>query len=167
MKVLVTYYSETSNTEKVARAVYEGIDQDPKEIHPIEAVTPLEDFDLIFCGFPVHASSVPPKIEAFLQRIPQGKMVALFATHGCLRGGHLAVTAFDSAMAIASQARVIGTFGCRGKVKPQLMEALGRNPKHRAWVEEAHSAAEHPDEADLEECKAYARRIVAKARSRP
>jgi flavodoxin len=167
MKVLVTYYSETSNTEKVARAVYEGIDQEPKEIHPIEAVTSLEDFDLIFCGFPVHASSVPPKVEAFLQRVPQGKMVALFATHGCLRGGHLAVMAFDSAMAIASQARVIATFGCRGKVKPQLMEALGRNPEHRAWVEEAHSAAEHPDAADLEECKAYARRIVAKARCRP
>jgi flavodoxin I len=167
MKVLVTYYSETSNTEKVARAIYEGIDEASKEIHPIEAAKNLEDFDLIFCGFPVHASSVPPKVEAFLQGLPQGKMVALFATHGCLRGGHLAVTAFDNAMALASNARVIATFGCRGKVKPQLMEALGRKPEHRAWVEEAQSAAEHPDEADLEACKAYARRIVAKARSKP
>jgi flavodoxin I len=166
MKVLVTYYSETSNTEKVARAVYEGIDEASKEICPIEAAKNLEDFDLIFCGFPVHASSAPPKVEAFLLSVPQGKMVALFATHGCLPGGHLAVTAFDNAMTIASQARVIGTFGCRGRVKPQLMEALGRKPEHRAWVEEAHSAAEHPDEADLDACKAYARRIVAKARAR-
>jgi len=166
MKILVTYYSETSNTEMVARALYEGIDQASKEIHPIEAVKQLEDFDLIFCGFPVHASSVPSKVEAFLKRIPEEKMVALFATHGCLRGGQLAVTAFENAMAIASGARVIGTFGCRGKVKPELMERLGRKPEHRAWVEEAHSAADHPDEADLEGCRAYARRIVAKARSR-
>jgi flavodoxin len=166
MKVLVAYYSETSNTERAARAVYEGIDQALKEIHPIEAVTHLDDFDLIFCGFPVHASSVPSKVEALLKRIPEEKMVALFATHGCLRGGQLAVTAFENAMAIAFRARVIGTFGCRGEVRPELMERLGRKPEHRAWVEEAHSAADHPDDADLEECKAYARRIVAKARSR-
>jgi hypothetical protein len=51
-------------------------------------------------------------------------------------------------------------------VKPELMEALGRKPEHKAWVEEAHSAAEHPDQADLEDLKAYAKRIVAKARSR-
>lgn len=166
MKILVTYYSETSNTEKVARAVYEGIAGTSKEIHPIDAVAHLEDFDLIFCGFPVQSSSVPSKVEAFLKRIPDGKMVALFATHGCLRGGQLAVTAFDDAMAIASKARFIGTFGCRGKVKPQLVETLGRRPEHRAWVEEVQGAAEHPDEADLEECRSYAGRIAARACSR-
>jgi flavodoxin I len=167
MKVLVTYYSETSNTEKVARAVYEGIGEASKEICPIESAKNLEDFELIFCGFPVHASSVPPKVESFLKGVPQGKMLALFATHGCLRGGQLAVTAFDHAMAIAYQTRIIGTFGCRGRVKPQLMEALGRKPEHRAWVEEAQSAADHPDEADLEECRAYARRIAARAGCQP
>jgi flavodoxin I len=166
MKILVTYYSETSNTERVARAVFEGIDEGPKEIQPIDGVKDLDDFDLIFCGFPVHASAVPLKVRPFLQRIPEGKMVALFATHGCLRGGQLAVTAFENAMALAHKAKVIGTFGCRGKVKPELMEALGRKPEHKAWVEEAHSAAEHPDQADLEDLKAYAKRIVAKARSR-
>jgi flavodoxin len=166
MKILVTYYSETSNTEQVARAVYEGIDQPSKEIHPVDEVEHLEDFSLIFCGFPVHASSVPAKVEAFLKRVPKAKMVVLFATHGCLKGGHLAEAAFENAMAIASGASVIGTFSCRGKVKPQLMERLGRRPEHRAWVEEAHSAADHPDQGDLEECKAYARRIVAKALSR-
>lgn len=166
MKILVTYYSETSNTEKIARAVYEEIDERSKEILPIETAQQLENFDLIFCGFPVHASSVPPKVEAFLKRIPEEKMVALFATHGCLRGGHLAVAAFENAMATASGARIIGTFGCRGKVKPQLMEALGRRPEHRAWVEEAHSASDHPDKADLEECRTYTRRILTKARSR-
>lgn len=167
MKVLVTYYSETSNTEKVARAVYEGIDEVSKEILPVEAVKNLGDYDLIFCGFPVHASSVPPKVEAFLKEVPKDKMLVLFATHGCLRGGYLAVTAFDNAMAIASQARIIGTFGCRGRVKPALMEALGRKPEYRAWVEEAHSAADHPDEADLQECRAYARRIAARVGGKP
>lgn len=166
MKVLVTYYSETRNTERVARAVYEGVEDASKEIHPIEAVAHVEEYDLIFCGFPVHASSVPPKVAAFLKRIPEGKMVALFATHGCLQGGQLAVTAFDDAMAIASGARVIGTFGCRGKVRPQLIETLGRRPEHRAWIEEVQSADEHPDEADLESCRSYAGRIAARAANR-
>ena len=36
MKVLVTYFSETGNTKKVAKAIYEGVGQAEKEILPIE-----------------------------------------------------------------------------------------------------------------------------------
>ena len=61
MKVLVTYYSDTGNTEKVAQAIYEGIQKAEKEILPIQETGNVEEYDLILCGFPVHASSVPQK----------------------------------------------------------------------------------------------------------
>ena len=51
MKVLVTYYSETGNTEKVAKAIYDGIQRAEKEILPIEEVASVDVYDLIFCGF--------------------------------------------------------------------------------------------------------------------
>lgn len=165
MKVLVTYYSETGNTEKVAKAIYEGVGQAEKEILPIEEVASVEAYDLIFCGFPVHASSVPGKVEPFLRNISKGKRLAVFSTHGSLRKGQLAVAAFDYAMSLASNAKVIGTFGCRGKVKTDLLEQLIKKPEHRAWAEEAQSAALHPDKADLADGRDFAREMVKKASS--
>ena len=165
MKVLVTYFSETGNTEKVAQAIYEGIEKVDKVISPLQETTNMEEYDLIFCGFPVHASSVPHKVEPFLKNIPEGRSVAIFATHGSLRKGQLATAAFDYAVSLLSKAKAIGTFGCRGKVKPDLLEVLAKKPEHRAWAEEAQGAAVHPDVADLEDAKDFAKNMVKKARS--
>ena len=165
MKALVTYYTETGNTGKLAQAIYDGIQQAEKEIFPIDEVKDVQDYDLILCGFPVQASSVPIKAEAFLKEIPEGKLLALFATHGSLRGGELAITAFYYALSLSSKAKVIGTFGCRGKVKSSLIEALIKKPEHKAWAEEAQSALGHPDEGDLEDGREFAKTMATRVRS--
>ena len=165
MKVLVTYYSETGNTEKLARAIYEGIARIEKEIIPLREDPKMENYDVIFCGFPVHASSVPPKVEPFLRRIPEGKNIALFATHGSMRGGQLAITAFYYAMSLSPKAKVLGTFGCQGKVKPDLIEKLMQKPEHKAWASEARNANGHPNQADLADGKEFARSMIMKAQS--
>ena len=162
MKVLVAYYSETGNTEKIARAIYENIEKVDKQLLPIQEIADVEEYDLIFCGFPVQASSVPAKFELFLKKLPKEKKVAFFATHGSLRDGQLALTAFEYAASLVA-AQVIGTFGCRGEVKPGLLEALMSKPEHKAWAEEAQSAATHPDEADLEDGKQFAKQMVEKS----
>ena len=50
MKALVTYYSETGNTEKLAKAIFDAIDQPGKEIKPISEVSAVDNYDVIFCG---------------------------------------------------------------------------------------------------------------------
>jgi len=165
MKVLVAYHSDTGNTEKLAQAIYEGVEQTEKEILPIKQAKNLETYDLIFCGFPVHSHGVPAPAEKFLKDIPEGNRIALFGTHGSLRGGQLAVTAFYHALSLASNKRVLGTFGCRGRVKSSLIDALMKRPEDRAWAMEARSAAGHPDAADLEDGREFARLMVSKARS--
>ncbi len=165
MRVLVTYQSETGNTEKLARAIYAGIERAEKEILPVEEAKAPETYDVIFCGFPIHASSVPPKSEAFLRSLPEGKQLALFATHGSLRGGQLAVSGLYYAMSLAPKSKVIGTFGCRGRVKPSLIEALLKKPEHRSWAMEAQGAGSHPDEGDLKDGQEFARWMMTKARS--
>lgn len=163
MKALVSYYSESGNTEKLAMAIYEGIKGIKKNISPIGETENAADYDVIFVGFPVQASSVPGKAEKFIKSLPPGKMLALFVTHGSLRGGQLAVTALYHAMSLASKETVIGTFGCRGQVKPKLVEALMNKPEHKAWAIEAQSAVTHPDDADLEDGKEFAGLMIAKA----
>lgn len=162
MKTLVTYFTKTRNTEKLARAIYEAI-SGTKEIMPVRDVQSVDDYDLVFCGFPVHSHSVPFPVQDFLKKLPTGKKLALFATHGSLRAGELAKTAFEYAMSLASKVKVLGTFGCRGKVEPKLIEALIKQPEHRAWAQMAQSAASHPNAADLADGKAFARNIMDKA----
>ena len=164
MKSLVTYYTESGNTEKLAKAIYEGIKLTEKDILPINAADP-EGYDVIFIGFPVQASSVPGKVEAFIKGIPDGKKLAYFVTHGSLRGGELAITALYYALSLAVKQTVLGTFGCRGRVKPNLIEKLLQNPEHRGWAMEAQSAVGHPDDADLEDGKKFADFMIAKARN--
>lgn len=163
MKALVSYYSESGNTEKLAQAIYEGIKGIEKNISPIGEIEKAADYDVIFVGFPVQASSVPGKAEKFLKSILPGKKLALFVTHGSLRGGQLAVTALYHAMSLVPKVTIIGTFGCRGQVEPKLIEALMSKPEHKAWAIEAQSAAAHPDDADLEDGKEFAGLMIAKA----
>ena len=164
MRALVAYYSESNNTEKLAKAIYDGINVSEKEVVPISEAN-TQNYDVIFVGFPVQASSVPGKVEKFIKSISEGKMVAFFVTHGSLRGGQLAISALYYAFSLSLKLTVLGTFGCRGQVKPNLIEALLKKPEHKAWAMEAQSAAGHPDDADLEDGKEFAELMIAKARN--
>lgn len=155
-KILVAYYSRTGNTKKVAEAIYTAL-PDTKTIKPIEEVQATDEYSLVFVGFPVHSHSVPFKVEKFLRSLPKGKKVALFSTHGSLTGSHLSREAIEHAVVVASQAKIVSTFSCRGKVSSEAAEVLSRSPEHEAWAEMAASARIHPSERDLEEARAFAR----------
>jgi flavodoxin len=162
MKVLVTYYTQTGNTEKVARALYDGLTMD-KTILPIAEVKNREGYDFVFCGFPVQAHSVPAKMAEFIKGLPKGQKVAFFATHGSMRGGQLPRQAFESAVGLAINLKVLGQFGLRGKVDVKIIDALMKKPEHKAWAEEAQSAEGHPDAADLKDAQVFAQEIVDRA----
>ena len=167
MKVLVAFYSESGNTEKLAKAIFEAIEASKKKkIMPIQEVTGVEGYDVIFIGFPVHSHSVPNKVEAFAKKLPEGQKVAYFATHGSMRGGELAVTAFYHALHMVKNIVVLGTFGCRGQVKQKIIDGLMDKIEHRGWVQEAQSAAGHPDKNDLADGRKWAERMITKARTR-
>jgi len=161
MKALVTYYSETGNTEKLARAIHEAIPI-AKKIDPIQDVEDTNGYDIIFCGFPVLAHSVSGKVQPFIKGLPNGQKIAFFSTHGSLRGGHLPKQAFEHAIGLASKATILGHFGCRGSVDPKIIETLMQKPEHRAWAQEAQSAEGHPDQGDLEDAKKFALEMIAK-----
>lgn len=164
MKALVTYYSDTGNTKKVAEAIYDGIKEATKDIIPLADVGSVDEYDVVFCGFPVQAHSMPPKVAAFIKGLPEGTKIAFFATHGSLRGGELAISAFYEATKLASRLNTLGTFGCRGKVKGSIIEALMKKMEHKPWALEAQSAAGHPDQADLEDARGFADTMITKVR---
>jgi flavodoxin len=165
MKILITYYSDTGNTEKVANAIKDELNHIFTDTLPVADVQSVEEYDLIFCGFSVHAHSVPAKMEQFIKNIPVNKNVAFFATHGSMRGGPLSVTAFYHAIGCVPQGKVLGTFGCQGAVKMSLLDALSEKPEHSSWVAEARHAAGHPDASDLSDAKKWAKQMAAKSQA--
>ncbi|MDD5723260.1 MAG: flavodoxin family protein [Syntrophales bacterium] len=161
MNALVTYYSQTGNTEKLARAIHEAISI-AKEIKPVQDLESADGYDLIFCGFPVQAHSVPGKVQSFIKGLPKGQKVAFFFTHGSLSGGQLPKQAFEHAIGLAPTATILGHFGCRGSVDQKIIDALMQKPEHRAWAQEAQSAEGHPDRGDFDDAETFALEMIAK-----
>ncbi|MEW6335357.1 MAG: flavodoxin family protein [Thermodesulfobacteriota bacterium] len=161
MKALVTYYSQTGNTEKLARAIFDAIHLE-KELLPIKEVKDSRGYDIIFVGFPVQAHSVPAAVHALFKSLPDKQPIALFCTHGSLRGGQLPKQAIEHALGLASRSRVLGTLGVRGRVNPKVIDALMETPQNQAWAIEAQGAIDHPTDADLADGRAFARDILSK-----
>lgn len=159
-KILVTYYSLTGNTKRIAEAIYETLEGE-KEIKPLDEVDDMEGYGLIFVGFPVHSHSVPYKVEKFLKTIPKGKKIALVSTHGSHTGSRLSREALEHAVVLTAHGEVLGTFSCRGKVSNEALEKLKKSPEHRLWAEMAPSAHTHPDKDDIEDARSFARWIMA------
>jgi flavodoxin len=157
-RFLVAYFSLTGNTKMVAEAVYAALDGE-KEIGPIDEIRSLEPYDLVFIGFPVVAHSVPYRVGEFLKKIPAGKQIAFFCTHGSLRDGPLSRQAIEHATILASRAKILGVFSCRGRVSLEGLAPLSKSPEHSAWTEMAASAGTHPDASDLAEAGAFAQEM--------
>ncbi len=158
-KTLVTYFSRTGNTKKIAEAIFEAVPGE-KALLPMQEAADLAPYRLVFIGFPVQSHSVPLPVEEFLKRIPAGKKIAFFSTHGSVTGSDLAREAIEHAAVLVGGAKLVGTFACRGKVSLHALEVLSRSPEHEAWADMAASAATHPDDNDAADAKAFARWIL-------
>ena len=161
-KILVTYFSRTGNTQKVAEAIFQALDGD-KILKPMAEAGSLGAYRLIFVGFPVQSHSLPFPVESFLRSIPEGMNVALFCTHGAPPNHRLSREALEYAAVLVGRGRLIGTFHCRGQLSLQALDVLGRSPEHQEWAEMSASAASHPDVHDLAEAGLFARDMKARS----
>jgi flavodoxin len=161
-RALVTYFSWTGNTRKIAEAIH-GALAGNTDILPMEKVGDLSPYGLVFVGFPVQSHSVPFKVEEFLKGVPAGKKIALFSTHGALPGMKLSREALEYASILVSKARLLGTFSCRGKVAMEAREILSKSPEHEAWTDMAATANTHPDEHDVADARAFATWIATRS----
>jgi len=78
---LIAYYSDTGNMKKVVEAIPQE-----KDLSNISQLKDLKGYDLIFFGFPLHASRLPKKPAKFLKAHSKGKKIALFCTQRCAQG---------------------------------------------------------------------------------
>ena len=86
MKVLVVYYSETGNTEKIAKVIYEEASKEHKahlkKTYEI-TVDILNNYDVVFLGSACHSADLSTPIKRILDNIPYSPRFKLagFFTH--------------------------------------------------------------------------------------
>jgi flavodoxin/ferredoxin len=154
MKCIVIYFSQTGNTEKVAKAIGAGVKQAAGncDILPIKEVNPrrLYQYDLIGLGCPVIGFVEPVNVQAFIKdmRFVGGKHAFPFATHGTRP------EFFFPSIVPKLKGRgliVVGMYNCYADA---YMSG-------RAGV---YPTAGHPDEIDLKEATAFGREMVEHSR---
>ena len=68
MKILIAYHSNTENTEKVAKAMKEGLEEEGQEVtmSPAKDVNPtgLNSYDLILLGSGIYSRGIGRSIKS-------------------------------------------------------------------------------------------------------
>lgn len=153
MKIMITYSSQSGNTEKLARAIYEHLEGE-KEIYPVDNAPPADRYDLTAVGFWFQAGRPDPKAAAFLAACGPDTRLFLFATHGAAKGSDHAVAGMASAAALTGGACIEGVFSCQGQVNPKVLDKIRQKETPPVWINDAATAARHPDAGDISDLKA-------------
>ena len=117
MKYRVAYMSETGNTEKVAKAIYEELPS-PKKIELIGDADGCDEAELVFIGFPLHTFGPPELARQFAGKLGGRNKVALFVTHASSDDYQEMPLWLDRCRAVAKNADVLGLFHCQGEMAP-------------------------------------------------
>jgi ferredoxin len=152
MESIVVYFSQTGNTEKVARAIQTGISQttgqcDLTEIREADPLR-LKGYDLIGLGSPV-IGGCPKNVLQFVRRLRfvGGKHAFSFCTHGSLHR-YFYPLLFP---ALADRGlTVIGSGDWYGDC-------------YLLHMPQPYPTAGHPDAIDLEEAEAFGREMAVRS----
>jgi flavodoxin len=150
MKSVVIYYSETGNTEKVAKAIAKGINCEAKKIEDFN-LKKIMDYDLIFLGTPVHGFAPAKKVQKFLEEMPtmSGKKGAAFCTMHSI--GDKEVLKIIKDKLTEKKISFIDGFSCLGRSR--LVANFGPKIFNK----------DRPNEKDLKEAEEFGKKILKTA----
>ena len=172
MKILVAYYSETGNTEKIARAIHEEAAKEHeahlKRVNRV-ATNDLSNYDLVFLGSPCHSTDLAAPVKTILDAIPHSPKFKLagFFTHATSSGGFnrwasKCILSFEK----TSKEKKIdfeGYYNCQGAPSPPVQEFIKREvfTSAGAWDDYFEEVRKHPTPEDLQKAKEFAREILS------
>ena len=172
MKILVTYYSDTGNTEKIAVAINNGLADQEVDLIPVKEVDPssLNSYDLVFLGSGIYGFNVNRKVTNLIKKSEKlPSKFAYFYTHESKKPWP---DAFKSVNKILGNfdCQILGEFDCCGenlvsKAEEQRQAFLSRlTPEKRKEAEETYlnNVKGHPDDTDCERARNFAISILKK-----
>ena len=180
MKVLVAYYSETGNTEKIAKAIYEEVSKEHeahlKKINDVTADT-LNNYDMVFLGSACHSTDLAAPVKRILDALPKSPKFKLagFFTHSTYPPEHGArarelfnrwankCTVSFEEVSKEKQIDFEGYYNCQGVPSPPIQQFIKKEVLISAdeWEEYIEEARKHPSPRDVEKAKEFAREALS------
>jgi menaquinone-dependent protoporphyrinogen IX oxidase len=170
MNVLVTYFSQSGNTEKIARAIWEEASQaNEADLKKLEAITPAEvaGYDLVFIGSPLHSGSLAAPVKACLSQLQasSGQKMAGFITHMAPAYPEQDMDAFADPIKAACREKgieYVGCFDCQGFLAEAMHAAVQKklNMSDEQWAELVKQMTGHPNDEDVANARACAKDVL-------
>jgi len=187
LRILIAYFTQTGNTEKVAEAIHEEALSQGHEVHlrSLADITPesLTAYDLVFLGSACHDADLAKPAKRLLGDIsPQPPFkLAGFTTHATYtpEGGERQRKLYEewAGKCVESFQRleqekgidVLGYFSCQGAPSPPIEAFI-----HSAivtdddeWETYLAEVRKHPDEDDFRRAAEFAQEILSQYLLRP
>ncbi|MDR3542639.1 MAG: flavodoxin family protein [Desulfosporosinus sp.] len=170
MRVLVAYFSQSGNTEKIAKGIWEEASlTNEADLKKFEDVG-TEDFagyDFIFIGSPLHSANLAAPVKEFLTNINAGssKKIAGFITHFAPAYPNQDMDQFTEPIQAVCKEKKIeykGCFDCQGALTKSLHDAVQKklNLSDDAWGNMVKQMTGSPKEEDVAKAKAFAREVL-------
>lgn len=170
MKILVTYYSQSGNTEKLANAIYNEVSAaNETDLKKLEDMKPEDysGYDFIFIGSPLHSGSLAKPVTKHLKEIEPGtdQKMAGFITHFSPAYPDQDMKKFAEPLEEVCKEKNIeykGCYDCQGA----LIEAMHGHVKKKLnasdeeWEDIVKKMAGHPDKEDLEKAQDFVKKVM-------
>jgi flavodoxin len=168
MKILVSYFSNTGNTEKVAKSITEGLEGEDVELLKVEDTDPssLKNYDLVVLGSGIYGGKLHKKVADLMKKVTEyPPKFAFFNTHQSPTAYQKAFRRFTKSIE-EKGSEVIGAFDCVGEnigiPKETTLKMLEKLPPEEKKRQEAYleSTVGRPNEQDLEKAKAFGKSLI-------
>lgn len=171
MKVLVTYFSQSGNTEKIAKAICEeAAKASDTDLKKLEELTPdmVAEYDCIFMGSPLHSGSLAAPVKECLGvlKATSGQQMAGFITHMAPAYPDQDMDAFAEPMKAACKEKGIefkGCFDCQGFLAEAMHAPVQKklNMDDDQWAEMIKQMTGRPNQEDVDKAKAFVKALFA------
>ncbi|MGQ9720479.1 MAG: flavodoxin family protein [Candidatus Jordarchaeum sp.] len=172
MKVLVTYFTMTGNTEKIAKAIHDEVSKeheaDLKKIDEVGADT-FKEYDLVFVGTPAHAGDLAGPVKEVMNSLPKSPKYKLagFYTHMAPIWDKEVQDALRGAFEKIAKEKSIdyrGTYNCMGNPDPNVAKMVkeARKMPDDEFNEYLEEAIKHPSLEDEQKAREFAKEVLSK-----
>jgi len=179
VKILVTYFSQTGNTKKIAEAIHEIASQNhDSSLRNFNEITvdELNNYDLVFLGSACHHADLAPPVLKFVEKIPASLKFKLagFVTHSTYppEGSERHAELFEQWASkcgktyerLQNEKNIDykGYFRCMGIPSKPIEKFIHTQiiSDEEEWNEYLEVIVNHPDENDLANAREFARNIL-------
>jgi menaquinone-dependent protoporphyrinogen IX oxidase len=168
IKTLITYSSLTGNTRKIAESIFKAI-PDNKELKNLSEVVSLDEYGLVFIGFPIYNFEPVKQAKEFMQTQTNGKNIAIFMTMALTSAPQDEQTTqlynltIKNCRNCADRAKILGVFDSPGELSEKAAIALinSNDPQLKAFGMMRSFSIGFPNNKNLKDAELFAKKTYS------